>query len=291
MNKRREFWERNVRAIVGMLIFSVGINLFIVPADLYNGACWNQSAYPDRVGTVSALVFGHYGYCRRDQPGVKHSIICIGIYLYREAVFLPDTGMRVQPDAVFEFDPYPVHAPDPGCTGGQYNRWDFCGSRHRYITAVRRFQRRHGYCGNVSDQAVQGNQRGKSIPGSEYGYIWDMCSAFWCADLCVQPYLFGGKHVDDGPDSHPEYQFRSCYFTKKEPTEIIDYIVQKFHRDATWWEARGGYTEERTYMVIVILSKYECAHLRREIKMVDEHAFVVVKDNMSIHGKYEKHLM
>lgn len=37
MNKRREFWERNVRAIVGMLIFSVGINLFIVPADLYNG--------------------------------------------------------------------------------------------------------------------------------------------------------------------------------------------------------------------------------------------------------------
>ena len=26
-------------------------------------------------------------------------------------------------------------------------------------------------------------------------------------------------------------------FTKKEPTEIIDYIVQKFHRDATWWEA------------------------------------------------------
>ena len=80
-------------------------------------------------------------------------------------------------------------------------------------------------------------------------------------------------------------------FTKKEPTEIIDYIVQEFHRDATWWEARGGYTEERTYMVIVILSKYECAHLRREIKMVDEHAFVVVKDNMSIHGKYEKHLM
>ena len=80
-------------------------------------------------------------------------------------------------------------------------------------------------------------------------------------------------------------------FTKKEPTEIIDYIVQKFHRDATWWEARGGYTDERTYMVIVILSKYECAHLRREIKMVDEHAFVVVKDNMSIHGKYEKHLM
>ena len=67
-------------------------------------------------------------------------------------------------------------------------------------------------------------------------------------------------------------------FTKKKPLEIIDYIVNEYHRDATWWEAKGGYTEENTYMVIVVLSKYECAHLKRELKEVDEHAFVVVKD-------------
>jgi len=79
-------------------------------------------------------------------------------------------------------------------------------------------------------------------------------------------------------------------FTKKKPLEIIDYIVNEYHRDATWWEAKGGYTEENTYMVIVVLSKYECAHLKRELKEVDEHAFVVVKDGMSVVGKYEKHL-
>ncbi len=79
-------------------------------------------------------------------------------------------------------------------------------------------------------------------------------------------------------------------FTKKKPLEIIDYIVNEYHRDATWWEAKGGYTEENTYMVIAVLSKYECAHLKRELKEVDEHAFVVVKDGMSVVGKYEKHL-
>ena len=51
-----------------------------------------------------------------------------------------------------------------------------------------------------------------------------------------------------------------------------------------------GSEEENTYMVIVVLSKYECAHLKRELKEVDEHAFVVVKDGMSVVGKYEKHL-
>ena len=33
----RLFWERNAMVIVGMLLFSMGINFFIVPAQLYNG--------------------------------------------------------------------------------------------------------------------------------------------------------------------------------------------------------------------------------------------------------------
>lgn len=36
-HKQMEFWKRNITAVVGMLIFSMGINFFIVPADLYNG--------------------------------------------------------------------------------------------------------------------------------------------------------------------------------------------------------------------------------------------------------------
>lgn len=38
-HKQMEFWKRNITAVVGMLIFSMGINFFIVPADLYNVEC------------------------------------------------------------------------------------------------------------------------------------------------------------------------------------------------------------------------------------------------------------
>ena len=79
-------------------------------------------------------------------------------------------------------------------------------------------------------------------------------------------------------------------FTKNNPVKIMDYIVKDFNRDATWWEARGGYTEGKTYMVMAVLSKYECAHLRRELRQIDEHAFIVEKDGIGIGGKYEKHL-
>lgn len=30
-------WSRLLTAVLGMLIFSVGINVFVVPAELYNG--------------------------------------------------------------------------------------------------------------------------------------------------------------------------------------------------------------------------------------------------------------
>ena len=43
-------------------------------------------------------------------------------------------------------------------------------------------------------------------------------------------------------------------------------------------------------MTIVILSKYECAQLRRELKQIDEHDFVVEKDGLNILGRFEKHL-
>ena len=35
--KDKEFWKRNAVAVAGMLLFSAGINLFMVPAGLYNG--------------------------------------------------------------------------------------------------------------------------------------------------------------------------------------------------------------------------------------------------------------
>ena len=79
-------------------------------------------------------------------------------------------------------------------------------------------------------------------------------------------------------------------FSKKEPKAILDYIVTQFKRDATWWEAKGGYTEGKTYMVLTVLSKYESEHLKRALKEIDDKAFVVAKEGMHVVGKYEKHL-
>ncbi len=63
--KQKDFLGKITLAIAGMLIFSAGINFFIVPADLYKRRhAWNQPADPDSSGQISSFIFRLHRHCR-----------------------------------------------------------------------------------------------------------------------------------------------------------------------------------------------------------------------------------
>ena len=77
--KSKKFWQHIGVATIGMLLFAMGINLFIVPADLYNGGILGISQI---LRTISAFVFGQDRYCGCYQSGAKCSPFYIGICIY-----------------------------------------------------------------------------------------------------------------------------------------------------------------------------------------------------------------
>lgn len=77
-------------------------------------------------------------------------------------------------------------------------------------------------------------------------------------------------------------------FTKNKPNKIIDYIKNDLNRDATYWEAKGGYDNSKTYITYAVLSKYELIVLDRHINDLDENAFLVKNDGIKIHGNFKK---
>lgn len=84
MNTKREFWQRNVVAVVGMLVFSAGINLFIVPANLYNGGVLGISQV---IRTVLVRYF-HLASGTTDIAGIinmpfEYSIVCTCLCICR----------------------------------------------------------------------------------------------------------------------------------------------------------------------------------------------------------------
>ena len=78
MNTKREFWQRNVVAVVGMLVFSAGINLFIkLPANLYNGGVLGISQV---IRTVLVRYF-HFASGTTDIAGIINMLLNIPLFV------------------------------------------------------------------------------------------------------------------------------------------------------------------------------------------------------------------
>ncbi len=74
--------------------------------------------------------------------------------------------------------------------------------------------------------------------------------------------------------------------TKKEG--ITDKVINEVRRGLTYWKGAGGYTDEDTYILTTVVTKYELPRLMEIVKSIDPDAFVVVNEGTKIFGKFEK---
>jgi uncharacterized membrane-anchored protein YitT (DUF2179 family) len=77
-------------------------------------------------------------------------------------------------------------------------------------------------------------------------------------------------------------------FCKKNPKDINNYIKNELGRDFTYWDAKGGYDDSRTYIIYTALTKYELLRLEKYMKTYDDHAFMVKSEGVGIKGEFEK---
>ena len=77
-------------------------------------------------------------------------------------------------------------------------------------------------------------------------------------------------------------------FCTKNPKDINNYIKNELNRDFTYWDAKGGYDDSRTYIIYTALTKYELIKLERKIKECDFDAFMVKSEGVGIKGDFDK---
>ena len=81
---------------------------------------------------------------------------------------------------------------------------------------------------------------------------------------------------------------QAMVFTKKEG--ISDLIMTTLGRGVTRWEGEGAYTNELTYILCIMISKYEIEAFMELVHSVDENAFVVINENTRVYGNFTKKL-
>lgn len=68
------------------------------------------------------------------------------------------------------------------------------------------------------------------------------------------------------------------------------YIMETLGRGVTYWQGVGGYTGEGVRVLSVCLSKYEIEELLHAVHAIDPHAFIAVQEGVRVYGNYQRKL-
>ena len=79
-------------------------------------------------------------------------------------------------------------------------------------------------------------------------------------------------------------------FTKKETPELDQFIMDNLHRGVTRWEGKGVYTGEATHILCVCMNRYEIDDLRAELHRLDPKAFFIVQQGVRVSSNFEQRL-
>lgn len=69
------------------------------------------------------------------------------------------------------------------------------------------------------------------------------------------------------------------------PEPIEDFIMKDMHHGATVYDAKGAFSLEDRKVIITVCRRIEAVRLRRKVKEIDPHAFMIITSSSEIIGK------
>lgn len=69
------------------------------------------------------------------------------------------------------------------------------------------------------------------------------------------------------------------------PEPICTFIANQLHRGATILEATGAYTHQHKFVILTVMSRGQAVFLRRYVRSIEPHAFIMTTSTSEIIGK------
>lgn len=73
--------------------------------------------------------------------------------------------------------------------------------------------------------------------------------------------------------------------------EIKKKIMSQLKRGVTYWHGFGAYTDHDMDIMVSIVSKYEIPALKKLVLELDPNAFIIISEGLQVVGNYEKRLL
>ena len=278
--------EDVVKVLIGSLLFCYSVNVFIVPNNLYTGGVLGIAQLIRSV-FIDVLKFN----ITYDFSGILYYLINVPLffiaYKYISKTFVARTIFAVTVQSLLLsiiptnplLDDMIVNILVGGILGGAgigivLSSGGSTGGSDIIGLAI---AKKHNDF-SVGKLGIILNVIIYSITGLMYGVEIMIYSIIYC--------VFESITIDRMHDQN--ICSTAFIFCKKNPKKINEFIKKDLNRDFTYWDAKGGYDDSRTYIIYTALTKYELLRLERYMKTYDDHAFMVKSEGVGIKGEFEK---
>lgn len=278
-------------AIAGMLVFSAGINLFVVPAELYNGGVLGIS----QILRTLLIRYAHLNFGSVDVAGLINLLFNIPLFFlaYRSISrgFFVRTLICVISQTMFlTVIPIPAVPLVEDTLTASLIGGIVTGA------GIGISLKNGGSSGGLDILGVYYTKRRQDFSVGRLSlsvnlFIYLACALLFDITVVIYCIIYTAVSTLIMDRTHSQNISTEVFvFTKEKPDQIMDYILKELVRGATYWEAKGGYTEETTNIIFTVISKHELSALKRRLRVLDPQAFVVSKEHVGIEGKFVKHL-
>lgn len=286
---RKKFLTQLFLIVAGNIIFAVGVNQIITPMNLYNGGFTGiaqliRFALLDVAGLPEIPGFDYLGviYFIINAPLFYYGYKVLGKEFFVSTLFsiaLASLAMAMVPVAKTPlFDNYLAACLVGGVVAG---------------TGAGMVMRA-GSSGGGQD--IIGMCLSKTHPNFSVGKIsiainlaiYAICLFMFNIEIVIYSFIYStviGLAIDRVHIQNINVEV--MIFTKKEG--ISNAIMTEIHRGVTRWDGEGAYTNEGTYVIVTMCSKYEVSRLIEIVKRIDPNAFVIANEGAKVYGNYTKH--
>lgn len=287
--KKRELIQMSW-AIGGALLFAVGVNLIITPLGLYNGGFMGtaQLLRTFLVKTLHLTFLGQF-----DLAGLIYFAINLPLlyFAWKEMgkVFFVRTLITVIIQTGFlTLIPIPkVPIIDDlltACIIGGI----IAGTGTGMVL-------RGGSSGGGQD--IIGILCAKKFPGFSVGkvsllmnvVVYGICAMLFDIKIVIYSLIYATVLAMSCDRAHIQnINMSVMIFTKKRG--ISKAIMDETGRGVTNWDGEGAYTNETSYILFVMISKFEVGQIKRIVNSIDSNAFMIFSEGCSVSGNFEKRL-
>ncbi len=277
-------------ALLGTLLFCLGVNLFLVPMNFYNGGVVGVA----QVIRTLAVNYLHLNISF-DLSGVIVYLINIPLFILAlrsigKAFFVKTLICVTFQSLCLSFIPIPasplIEDPLTAClVGGIISGYGVgltlrSGSSNGGLDILGLYFTTHKQNFSVGKLAIVVNL-----------FVYGACALLFDVSIVIYSLLFTAIQSFAMDKAHLQnINTEVLIFIKHDSEKVEKAIFQELGRGVTAWNGEGAYTGDPCRVLYVVISKYQLHALKNIVAQIDPKAFVVAKDGLEVSSNFIKQL-